>query len=74
MGGNMQIYILEFNRDIVNSFILKKIEHVQEERIQAWQHSHMKYISVKLIETLIQASSMMSLVKSYSNHKVMNEA
>ena len=71
----MQIYILEFNRDIVNSFFhIKKIEHVQEERIQAWQHSHMKYITVKLIETLMQASSMMSLVKSYSDHKVMNEA
>ena len=35
---------------------------------------HMKYISVKLIETSIQANSMMSLVKSYSDDKVMNGA
>ena len=44
----MQIDVLEFNRDIVNSlFHIKKIEHVQEERNQPWQHTHIKSIRVK---------------------------
>lgn len=44
----MQIDVLEFNRDIVNSlFHIKKIVHVQEERNQPWQPPHIKSISVK---------------------------
>lgn len=74
-AGNMQIYILEFNRDIVNSFsfILKKLNMYRKREIRLGS-LHMKYISVKLIETSIQANSMMSLVKSYSDDKVMNGA
>ena len=72
-AGNMQIYILKFNGDIVNSLIHIKKNWTCTGREKSGLAAFTYEIhQCKLIETSIQANSMMSLVKSYSDDKVMN--